>query len=113
MIILFFAKLSGGIIEPHFPSSVVQERPAVSIIRQELVEVAILDIGFQDFSGLTVLRRFKQVRPSLMCLVLTMHDNPQYVFLPWLTRPPAISPKERRQGNCTMLSGPFCPDLRW
>ena len=74
-----------GVIESRFHSSVVQEastgEEAVRIVRQERVDVAILDIGLPDFSGLTVLRRVKQVRPSLMCLVLTMHDNPQYVRL--------------------------------
>lgn len=73
------------VIESHFPSSVVREastgEEAIRIVQEERVEVAILDIGLPDFSGLTVLRRFKQVRPSLVCLVLTMHDDPQYVRL--------------------------------
>lgn len=73
------------VIESYFPSSVVREastgEEAVRIVREERVDVAILDIGLPDFSGLTVLRRFKQVRPSLICLVLTMHDSPQYVRL--------------------------------
>ncbi len=43
--------------------------------------MVILDIGLPDTSGLTVLRHVKQVRPSLKCLVLTMHDNQQYARL--------------------------------
>ncbi|MBX3331027.1 MAG: response regulator transcription factor [Nitrospira sp.] len=47
-----------GVIESHFPSSVVREastgEEAVRIVQEERVEVAILDIGLPDFSGLTV-----------------------------------------------------------
>lgn len=74
-----------GVIEKHFPSAMVREAStgecAIRIVRAEPVELAILDISLPDFSGLTVLRRMKQVRPSLRCLVLTMHDNDQYVRL--------------------------------
>lgn len=74
-----------GVIESHFPSPLVREastgEEAVRIAREEPVEMAILDIGLPDSSGLMVLKRIKQVRPSLKCLVLTMHDHPQYVRL--------------------------------
>lgn len=74
-----------GVIGKHFPSAMVREAStgecAIRIVRAEPVELAILDISLPDFSGLTVLRRMKQVRPSLRCLVLTMHDNDQYVRL--------------------------------
>jgi two-component system, NarL family, invasion response regulator UvrY len=73
------------VIASHFPSSVVREaatgEEAILIARAEPVDVAILDISLPDSSGLTVLRRIKQLRPSLKCLVLTMHDNPQYARL--------------------------------
>ncbi|MFO0699233.1 MAG: response regulator transcription factor [Nitrospira sp.] len=73
------------VIESHFPSSVVREaatgEEAIRIVKTERVEMAILDIVLPDHSGLTVLRRIKQLRPSVTCLVMTMHDEPQYVRL--------------------------------
>lgn len=73
------------VIHGHFSSPVVREAStgdeAIRIARAEPVEIAILDISLPDSSGLTVLRRIKHERPSLKCLVLTMHDHPQYVRL--------------------------------
>lgn len=73
------------VIERHFPSAVVWEastgKDAIRIVLAQPVELAILEITLPDFSGLTVLRRMKQLRPSVRCLVLTMHDNAQYVRL--------------------------------
>lgn len=74
-----------GVIERHFPSAAVWEsstgEDAIRIVLVEPIELAILEISLPDLSGLTVLRRMKQLRPSLRCLVLTMHDNAQYVRL--------------------------------
>jgi two-component system, NarL family, invasion response regulator UvrY len=74
-----------GVLESHFPSPVVREaatgEEAIRVVRAEPVEHAILDISLPDSSGLTVLKRIKQLRPSLKCLVLTMHDNAQYARL--------------------------------
>lgn len=74
-----------GVIESHFPSPLVREastgEEAVRIAREVFIEMVILDIGLPDSSGLMVLKQLKQVRPSLKCLVLTMHDNPQYARL--------------------------------
>jgi len=76
------------VIESHFPSSVVREtstgKDAIRIVRAEPVEMAILDIGLPDSNGLTVMKQIKQVRPSLKCLVLTMHDAAQYARLAML-----------------------------
>ncbi len=74
-----------GVIESHFPSSVVREaatgEEAVRVVQAEPVEHVILDISLPDSSGLTVLKRIKLLRPTLKCLVLTMHDNAQYARL--------------------------------
>lgn len=74
-----------GVMVTHFPSSVVREastgEEGMRIIHEEPVDLAILDISLPDSSGLTVLKRMKQVRPALKCLVLSMHDNSQYARL--------------------------------
>jgi DNA-binding NarL/FixJ family response regulator len=102
------------VIESHFPFPVVWEastgEDAIRMVRAEPVEVAILDIGLPDSSGLTVLRRIKQVRPSLKCLVLTANDNAQYVRLAiahgasgYLTK--GVTPGELHEAIRTILSG--------
>jgi DNA-binding NarL/FixJ family response regulator len=102
------------VIESHFPAPVVREastgEEAIRMVRAEPVEVAILDIGLPDSSGLTVLRRIKQVRPSLKCLVLTAHDNAQYVRVAvahgasgYLTK--GVTPGELCEAIRTILSG--------
>ena len=73
------------IIETHFHSSEVREASTgaegIRIATAECVEMAILDIGLPDQSGLVVLRQIKQVRPAVKCLVLTMHEDRHYVQL--------------------------------
>jgi two-component system, NarL family, invasion response regulator UvrY len=80
-----FRQAVRGVIERHLPSSLVWEastgEEAIRIVMAEPVGMAILEISLPDISGLTVLRRMKQVRPPLRCLVLTMHDNAQYARL--------------------------------
>jgi len=102
------------VIESHFSSAVVREastgEEAIRIVRAEPVEMAILDISLPDSSGLTVLRRIKHLRPSVKCLVLTMHDHPQYVRLAlshgasgYLTK--GATPKDLYDGMRTILAG--------
>lgn len=102
------------VIESHFPSPVVREastgEDAIRMVRAEPVEVAILDIGLPDSSGLTVLRRIKEIRPSLKCLVLTAYDNAHYVRLAiahgasgYLTK--GVTPGELYEAIRTILSG--------
>jgi two-component system response regulator FimZ (fimbrial Z protein)/two-component system response regulator EvgA len=73
------------VIESHLPSPVVREaaaeEEAIRILRAKSVEMAILDIGLPDSSGVTMLKRIKRLCPSRKCLVLTRHDNAQYTRL--------------------------------
>lgn len=102
------------VIENHFPSSVVQEassgEEAVRIVRTEAVELVVLDVMLPDYSGLTVLKRIKQLRPQIKCLMLTIHDEPQYLRLAlshgasgYLTKESA--PDELRDALKTVLAG--------
>ena len=73
------------VIESHFSSSDVRQasigEEALRIVKAERVELAVLDIALQDYSGLTVLKRIKQLRPSVKYLMLSMHDEPHYARL--------------------------------
>ncbi len=103
-----------AVIESHFPSTVVWEaatgEDAIRIVLAEPVEMAILDISLPDFSGLTLLKRIKHMRPAVKCLMLTMHDNAQYVLLAmthgavgYLTK--EANSDELRDAIRTILSG--------
>ncbi|MDF0664865.1 MAG: response regulator transcription factor [Nitrospira sp.] len=74
-----------GVVESHFPSVVVWDastgEDTIRIVLAEPVELVILELRLPDISGLTVLRRMKQLCPPLRCLVLTMYDNAQYARL--------------------------------
>jgi two-component system, NarL family, invasion response regulator UvrY len=102
------------VIEHHFPSAVVREastgEEAAGIVRTEPVELAVLDVMLPDHSGLTVLKRIKQLRPQIKCIMLTIHDEPQYVRLAlshgasgYLTKETA--PDELRDAIRTVLTG--------
>ncbi|OQW33133.1 MAG: hypothetical protein A4E19_07280 [Nitrospira sp. SG-bin1] len=109
-----FRRALREVMESHFPSTVVREastgEEAIRVVRTERVDLAILDISLPDSSGLTVLKRIKQLRPSLKCLMLTMHDHPQYVRLAmvhgasgYLTK--GATPGELHDAIRTILSG--------
>jgi two-component system invasion response regulator UvrY len=102
------------VIEDHFSSPVVREastgEEALLIVHAESVELVVLDVILPDYSGLTVLRRIKQLRPQIKCLMLTIHDEPQYLRLAlshgasgYLTKESA--PEELRDALRAVLAG--------
>ncbi len=102
------------VVELHFQALRVLEAKtadeAVQIVRTEPVALAILDIVLPDDSGLTVLKRIKQLRPSTKCLILTIHSERQYLKLAmnlgadgYLTKESA--PDELREAIQALLAG--------
>jgi DNA-binding NarL/FixJ family response regulator len=102
------------VIEDHFSSPVVREastgEEALLIVHAEPVELVVLDVILPDYSGLTVLKRIKQLRPQIKCLMLTIHDEPQYLRLAlshgasgYLTK--ESSPEEFREAIQAVLAG--------
>ena len=53
---------------------------AARIIEQLKPDVAILDISMPRLGGVDVTRRVKSKLPSMAVLILTIHDNDEYVF---------------------------------
>jgi DNA-binding NarL/FixJ family response regulator len=51
---------------------------AVALVREQDVDVALLDITMPGRSGLEVLRELRGVRPGLRVLVLSMHPEERY-----------------------------------
>ncbi|HET6862086.1 MAG TPA: response regulator transcription factor [Pyrinomonadaceae bacterium] len=53
---------------------------AMSLIREQDWDIAILDISLAGRSGLDVLKEIKQTRPKLPVLMLSMHAEDQYAM---------------------------------
>jgi two-component system, NarL family, invasion response regulator UvrY len=51
---------------------------ALSLVRQEDWDVAVLDLSLSGRNGLEVLKELKQIRPRLPVLILTMHSEEQF-----------------------------------
>ena len=51
---------------------------ALRLVREQHWDVVVLDLSLGDRSGLEVLKEFKQIRPRLPVLILSMHSEEQY-----------------------------------
>ena len=54
-------------------------RSAVEQARQLEPDVVIMDIGMPLLNGLEATRQIKRDNPGIQVLILTMHENPEYV----------------------------------
>ena len=55
-------------------------RKAVRLGLKEPVHLAILDVSMPRMTGLQAARELAQRRPELRTLILSMHDNEEYLF---------------------------------
>ncbi|MFF7855109.1 response regulator [Streptomyces sp. NPDC007904] len=53
---------------------------AIAMARTHEVDLAVLDIAMPRLTGLQAARELAAVRPGVRVLMLTMHDNEQYLF---------------------------------
>ena len=53
---------------------------ALQRVRELAPQVAIIDISMPGLSGIEVVRRLRQEAPDTRCLVLTMHQDEEYVL---------------------------------
>jgi len=72
------------IIEEEPDMQVVGEagngRDAISIIRQTVCDVVILDITLPGISGIEVLNHLRHEHPELPVLIMSMHEEEQYAL---------------------------------
>jgi DNA-binding NarL/FixJ family response regulator len=54
-------------------------REAVQLVRSENPDVAVMDIGMPQFNGLSAALELTRTSPHVRLIVLTQHDEPQYV----------------------------------
>ena len=55
-------------------------REALEIAASETVDLAVLDVSMPRLTGLQVARELSARRPELPTLILSMHDNEEYLF---------------------------------
>jgi two-component system response regulator NreC len=53
---------------------------AIELAKKLAPDVVLMDIGMQYLNGLEATREIKKLFPSMKVLVLTMHDNEEWVF---------------------------------
>lgn len=72
------------ILEATANISVVAEvgngEEAIAAVEQHNPDVAIIDIGMPVMNGIEATRRLKKTHPQLAVLVLTVHDDDQFIF---------------------------------
>ena len=54
-------------------------REAIQKVRQTRPDVAVMDISMPGMDGLEAVRRLRSAYPKLPILILTMHEEQQYV----------------------------------
>jgi len=64
--------------EPSLFGEAGTSQEAVKLARQQVWDLAILDLSLDGQSGLELLTELKQIRPRLPVLILTMHFEEQY-----------------------------------
>jgi DNA-binding NarL/FixJ family response regulator len=55
-------------------------REAIKIVETLLPDVVLMDIAMPGLNGLDTTRQLKKRFPKLKILILTMHDNEEYIF---------------------------------
>lgn len=73
--------------------SILQTQPAFDVIGEESspdlflralpeleLDILILDVSLPSISGLDLIKRVKVVKPNAQIVMLSMHDNPEYMF---------------------------------
>ena len=73
-----------GLIEQVFPSAVVAEasrvHDAMALIDQKRFDLALVDLGLPDGSGVDVVTRLRDKQPEAQSVVVTIHDDDEHLF---------------------------------
>jgi len=53
---------------------------AVKIVKELAPQIVIMDVGLPHLGGIEATRRIMKANPEMKVIMLTIHDEPQYVF---------------------------------
>ena len=70
-----FARASGIIMEGEAGNG----REALDILRRKKIDVMLLDVNMPGLNWLDVIRNARVLRPGLAILILSMHDEQEYI----------------------------------
>lgn len=65
--------------EMHVVAEAADGREAIRLVKKTAPDVAVIDISMPGLDGLEVIGRLQALQPKLPILVLTMHEEGQYV----------------------------------
>lgn len=53
---------------------------AVQIILDNVPDIALLDLNMPIKNGIQVIKEVKEVNPNIKCMILSMHEDPEYII---------------------------------
>jgi len=73
-----------GLVAIHFPGSAVRSaenyQQALQLVSQQTPDLALLDLGLPDGSGIDIIRAIKRQRAQSYCVVTTIFDDSDHLF---------------------------------
>lgn len=73
-----------GLVEQVFPEVIVHEadsvKAALKIVDAHDIELALLDLGLPDGSGVSVVSALRERQPSAISVIVTIHDDDEFLF---------------------------------
>ena len=73
-----------GLVAVHFPGSTVRSaenyHQALQAVSQQLPDLALVDLGLPDGSGIDIIRAIKRQRAQSYCVVTTIFDDSDHLF---------------------------------
>ncbi|MCL4440722.1 chemotaxis protein CheY [Desulforamulus profundi] len=69
-------------IEPriHVVGEVADGQQAVEFCTHNVVDIVLMDINMPVMNGIEACRRIKELRPNIVIIALTIHDQDEYLF---------------------------------
>ena len=73
-----------GLVKTHFPGSALRSAEsrerALQAVGQQAPDLALVDLGLPDGSGIDIIRAIKRQRPQSYCVVTTIFDDSDHLF---------------------------------
>ncbi|MEJ7138351.1 response regulator [Amphibiibacter pelophylacis] len=73
-----------GLAKQVFPDAVVHEadsvKSALALVDAHPIDLALLDLGLPDGSGVTVVSALRERQPGAVSVIVTIHDDDEFLF---------------------------------